>query len=346
MRKLLVRFLVSIAIGAGMLYLASREIDFSTTWTALKATEWWVLLPYFGVMAVQHFFRAWRWGHLLAPICVVPLSRILPIATVGFFAIVALPLRMGELVRPYLIADPPKLRMSHGFGTMAVERVFDGLFLALCSFAAVALARRSSEVPGWVFLAGLIALAVFLTGLVVLVMTLWKRDQAVALCRRMFGFFSRKLGDRLAHVAEGVVDGFKVLPNWRRLLPFIGATLAYWMLNAVAVWVLGIGFKMGLSIGQSVAVMTLVGIGIMIPAGPGFIGNFELFADGALGLYVPRSVLEQRGAAYILTFHTTNALWYTVTGVLALLSSQVSFTRVLRASTSDTEQLAGAEPKA
>lgn len=336
MRKLLFRFLASILIGAGMLYLASRKIDFSTTWAALGQTEWWVLLPYFGVMAAQHFFRAWRWGHLLAPVCTVPFSRILPVASVGFLAIIALPLRMGELVRPYLIADPPRLRMSHGFGTMAVERVFDGLFLSVCSFVAVAVAQRRTEVPGWVSLAGLIALALFFTALVVLVMVLWQRDRAVGLCRRMFGFFSHKLGHRLAHIAEGVVDGFKVLPNWRRMLPFLGATLAYWLLNAVAVWILGIGFDIGLSMGQSVAVMTLVGIGIMIPAGPGFIGNFELFADGALGLYVPRSVLEQRGAAYILTFHATNAMWYTVTGLIALFSSQVSFTRVLQASTSDT----------
>jgi len=338
-RKLLLRLLFSVLIGAGMLYLASRNIDFSNTWSALMSTEWWVLAPYFAVMALQHFFRAWRWGHLLAPISPVPFARILPIASVGFLAIVALPLRMGELVRPYLIADPPALRMSHGFGTMAVERVFDGLFLSLGSFVAVALAHRRTEVPGWVSLAGLIALSVFVAAFVALVMALWQKERAVALCRRLFGLFSKGLGRRMASVAEGVVDGFKVLPNLRRLLPFLGATLAYWMLNGVAVWILGIGFDMGLSLGQSVAVMTLVGIGIMIPAGPGFIGNFELFAEGALGLYVPRDVLRARGAAYILTFHTTNALWYTVTGVVALLSPRVSFTGVWRASTASTDEL-------
>jgi uncharacterized protein (TIRG00374 family) len=338
-RKLLVRLLISVLIGAGMLYLASLHIDFSTTWSALAETRWWVLLPYFATMAVQHFFRAWRWGHLLAPICHVPFGRILPIASVGFFAIVALPLRMGELVRPYLIMDPPKLRMSHGFGTMAVERVFDGLFLALGSFVGVALASRTTEVPTWVYLAGLIALAVFFTALVVLVMALWQKDRAVALCRRLFGLFSARLGDRLAQIAEGVVDGFKVLPNWRRLLPFLGATLAYWLLNGVAVWLLAIGFDLGITIGQSLAVMTLVGIGIMIPAGPGFIGNFELFAEGALGLYVPKTILKQRGAAYILTFHATNAFWYAVTGILAMLSPEVTFRRFWHASTGDKQDL-------
>lgn len=336
MRKLALRFLISLLIGAGLLYLAGRKIDFDQIWSALRQTQWWVLLPYFAAMAVQHFFRAWRWGHLLAPIQPVPFKRILPIASVGFLAIVALPLRMGEFVRPYLIMDRPRIRMSHGLGTMAVERAFDGLILALAALLALGLA---DDVPGWLYVAGLIALAVFSIALVVLIMALWQRDRAVSLCRRLFSLFSKRLGDRLAHVAEGVVDGFKVLPNWRRLLPFIFATLAYWFLNGVAVWLLSLGFDLGISVLESTAVMVLVGIGIMIPAGPGFVGNFELFAKGALGLYISESLLAGPGWAFILTFHATNALWYAVTGVAAMASPEVSFTKVLQASTTSSDAL-------
>jgi hypothetical protein len=336
-RKLLVRLVLSLAIGGGLLYLAARKIDFGSTWSALHAASWWWLFPYFAVMAVQHFFRAWRWKHLLAPIHPVPFSRLLPVASVGFCALLALPLRMGELVRPYLIADPPHLRMSHGFGTLAVERVFDGLFLSLATFVAVMLA--GDNVPSWVFMAGLVALALFLAALIVLVLALWQRARAVDLCHRLFRIFSRRLADRAAHVVGGVVEGFQVIPDWRRLLPYLGHTLAYWAGNATSVWVMGRSFNLGLSWGQSVALMAIVGVGIMIPAGPGFIGNFELFAEGALGMYVTPQALAERGAAFILTLHATNVLWYAATGALALLSPQVTFTRAWRASISTTDDL-------
>jgi glycosyltransferase 2 family protein len=339
-KKLLVRLLLSLIIGGGMLYLAARKIDFGTTWSALQAASWWWLLPYFAVMAIQHFFRAWRWKYLLAPIHPVPFSRLLPVASVGFCAILALPLRMGELVRPYLIADPPHLRMSHAFGTLAVERVFDGLFLALTTFVAVTVAKGRTTVPPWVFMAGLIALAIFLAGLAVLVLALWQRRRAVELCRRLVSLFSPRLGDRVAQIASGVVEGFQVIPSWRRLVPYLGHTLAYWLGNGVSVWMMALSFDMDLGLGQAVALMAVVGVGIMIPAGPGFIGNFELFAEGALGLYVTPLVLAQRGAAFILTLHVTNVLWYAVTGALALLSPQVSFTRVWRASTTASTELA------
>ena len=335
MRRIISRLVVSIAIGALMLYLAGRHIEFSGTWRAMATAKWWVLLPYFAVMAIQHVFRVWRWGFLLAPIQSVPFSRLLPVSSVGFFAILALPLRMGELVRPYLIAEPPNLRVSHGLGTMAVERVFDGLVLSLTAFAAISAARSWTEVPRWLGAAGGAALSIFCLGLVILTMTLWQRERAVAICRRLTALISERLADKAAGIARGIVDGFRVLPDWRRLLPFVAGTLAYWLGNGAAIWVLSYGFDMRLSLFGSLATVSLIGIGIMIPAGPAFIGNFELFADGALGLYAPTRARVDRGAAFILAAHATNAMWYIFAGLLGLMSAHVSL-RDIRTATDKT----------
>ncbi|MCA9667560.1 MAG: flippase-like domain-containing protein [Myxococcales bacterium] len=343
MKKFLIRTVISLGIGALMLWLAAREISFDGVWGALKAANWLYVLPYLGLMAVQHIFRAWRWGFLLAPVQPVPFSRILPISSVGFFAILALPLRMGEFVRPYLIADPPKLRMSHGLGTMAVERVFDGLILALGAWVAVAIAETRTTVPEWVEAAGFIALVVFLTALVVLVMTLWQRERAVLICRRLVGIISPKLAERAAGIARGVVEGFRVLPDWRRLLPFLFGTAAYWVGNAAAIWVLAKGFDLNMTFGAATAFIALVGIGIMIPAGPGFVGNYEFFAKGAMGLYIQKHVSESVAAAFIVTSHATNALWYIGAGLVAMLSPEITFKKVWTVSTS-SEQLDDVSP--
>ena len=331
-RSFLTRLLVSLVIGGGMLYLALKNIDLSKVNHELKSAEWKWLVPYFAAMVAQHYFRASRWSHLLAPIVKVPFSRILPIASVGFLAIVALPLRMGEFVRPYLIADPPRVRMSHGLGTMAVERVFDGLVLSLMCFLVVAQAQRQGvTVPNLILFSGWAAFGLFFAVLVALIMALWKRDQAVTLCRKMLSIFSPKLGDKLAGVAEGIVDGFKVLPNPKHLLSFLFGTLAYWFLNGVAVWILSYSFGLYLGLWQGIGVMVIVGIGIMVPAGPGFIGNFELFARNALALYVSGEQAAAKGMAYIFSFHATNAMWYAVTGAIAMFSSEVTFKKVWRA---------------
>ena len=338
-RSFLIRLAVSLLIGGGMLYLAFENIKWEKVSKELGEAEWKWLVPYFAAMVAQHYFRASRWSHLLAPIVKVPFSRILPIASVGFLAIVALPLRMGEFVRPYLIADPPRVRMSHGLGTMAVERVFDGLVLSLMCFLVVAEAQnRGAPVPNLILFSGWAAFALFFAVLVALIMALWKRDQAVTLCRRLFSIISPKLGDKLAGVAEGIVDGFKVLPNPKPLLSFLFGTLAYWFLNGVAVWILSYSFGLNLGLWQGIGVMVIVGIGIMVPAGPGFIGNFELFASKALLLYVSADKVKDKGIAYILSFHATNAMWYAVTGAIAMFSSEVTFKKVWQATSVDTDE--------
>ena len=49
-----------------------------------------------------------------------------------FFAIFALPLRLGEMARPALTKLRQGIPVSVGFGTIAVERVVDGLVTSLC----------------------------------------------------------------------------------------------------------------------------------------------------------------------------------------------------------------------
>jgi hypothetical protein len=49
------------------------------------------------------------------------------ISTVGFMAILALPFRLGEFARPYYVVRQGQSRMSEVLGTVAVERIVDGL---------------------------------------------------------------------------------------------------------------------------------------------------------------------------------------------------------------------------
>ncbi|MET0596218.1 MAG: lysylphosphatidylglycerol synthase transmembrane domain-containing protein, partial [Polyangiaceae bacterium] len=78
-----------------------------------------------------HFVRAARWRHLLAPLADVPLRRIIAVSWIGFAAILLMPLRAGEFVRPYMIRQKGKVTMAAATGTIAAERIIDGLCLTV-----------------------------------------------------------------------------------------------------------------------------------------------------------------------------------------------------------------------
>src|SRR5215510_10473864 len=75
---------------------------------AFRRLEWSQFWPYLAgytaLLAATHFCRAWRWNNLLEPIGVrLGAAKLLAISSVGFMAILALPARLGEFVRPALI---------------------------------------------------------------------------------------------------------------------------------------------------------------------------------------------------------------------------------------------------
>src|SRR5689334_3455271 len=64
---------------------------------------WWTVAVHGLLVVCALYLRAHRWGWLLAPIEPVPLRRLLRVSFIGYGALVLLPFRTGEAVRPLMI---------------------------------------------------------------------------------------------------------------------------------------------------------------------------------------------------------------------------------------------------
>lgn len=360
MKKLLFRAVLSIAIGGLFVYLAFRDLDMEGLVAALGNADYRWLLPYFGTLVVVHLVRAWRWRYLLEPIAPEMPStwRILSVSWVGFMAILALPLRLGEVVRPYLIADFRKrksskadsegvkgsqdgrLRMSAALGTVAVERVVDGLIVSVFLFSIFFMLDMQGRGTGWMMAMGWTALAVFGGSMVFLAAALWKPELAVSLFLKLslLDFMAKRFGgraawlrDRFSYGLEGVIKGFRTLKSPVLLMKYVIASLVYWGFNGLGFWVLSKAFHLGLDVSGGYVVCGLVVIGITLPTAPGLVGNFHEFARLGLTLYLPAGVVRGIGMAYIIAAHLLQVTWYVVVGVIMLLTGQVSFHKVVEA---------------
>src|SRR5690606_33176895 len=128
------------------------------------------------------FLRSARWWFLVSPLGQVRFGDVMLAGLAGALWIVALPWRLGELVRPALLARRSGLPVSQLLGTVAIERVVDGLFVCGAFFLATAAA------PDLPALSGLRAactgvFALFTAALAVLVV-LARRPAALALVLR------------------------------------------------------------------------------------------------------------------------------------------------------------------
>ena len=298
----------------------------------LSWSEFWPYLAgYLALLAATHFCRAWRWNNLLAPIGVrLSPGRLLAISSVGFMAILALPARLGEFVRPALIRQKGKVSAAAALGTVAVERIVDGLLVSIFVFAAL-FARRGPGAPDWMMPTAYAALAVFTAATIFLVFALkWpERTVKTAVAMTFARRFSPGLASKLEEKLHSMIRGFLVLKDARNLFVFLLWSIAYWTANGFSLWILARGFGLDLPILAAFATMGLVAVGITLPNSPGLTGQYQYFTSLGLGLYLPAALVDTSGMAFAHALWGIQVVWYLGMGALALASRHVSFAEVV-----------------
>lgn len=334
-RRLLPKLGLSLVLGGLFAWLASRGgVPLLPPAEAFGRVSWPLVLAYVALLAATHLFRASRWRFLIAPVKKdVPFWEGVLLNWIGFFAIFALPLRLGELARPALCKLRQGISVSAGFGTVAVERVFDGLLTAGCVvWALTVLPSRETDdalarnLPyyGW------LAVSVFAAAFAGLLLFLWQRELAVKLIQWTFGLVSPSLATKVAEKVGSVAQGVRSIAEPRLAAGFVGESLAYWGLNALGMWVLMRAVGIDLGVGHAVALMGVLAIGILLPAGPGMFGNFQLAVSVGLRLYLADEVVGSAGAVYIFLLYAIQAILISAAGIIPLYALRLHMRDLVR----------------
>lgn len=304
---------VLIALGFGWL-LHAGALPLVPSREAFADVKWWTVGGYVLLWCAVHVLRAARWYWLLLPVHPVSMRKILTVSFIGFAAIVALPFRTGEMVRPVMIRKQGQLSGWAATGTIAAERVIDGLFLSVLLFVTLTLSRPLDPLPSTIGglpvpasvvpSAAYAALALFAFAFVAMGLFYWRRELARRLTLGIVGAVSRPLAEWLAERVEKVAQGLEFLPRVRFLVPFSAITAAYWLLNAGATWLLGwgVGFE-SMTYGQACVNMGVLALGILLPNAPGFFGAFQISVYAAFALYFPPADVVGPGAAFVFLIY-------------------------------------------
>ncbi|MCP4443814.1 MAG: flippase-like domain-containing protein [Myxococcales bacterium] len=293
------------------------------------------LVGHLALVGVTHFCRAWRWNNLLHPIGVwLSPGRLLATSSVGFMAILALPARLGEFVRPALIRKKGEISAAAALGTIAIERIIDGLLVSLFVFGAL-FALRAPGSPTWMMPTAYAALGIFSVALVFLAFALrWpKKTVHFWVDLSMIRFVSERVAGKLEEKLLELISGFLVLKDKRNLIIFTLWSITYWGANGMSLWLLARGFGLDLSVLGAFATMGLVAVGITLPNSPGLVGQYQYFTLLGLGLYLDLGNEEIKASAFVfaVALHGIQVIWYLSMGAIAMSSKHVTFAEVAAA---------------
>jgi len=125
------RFLLFIFIGAGLFWLAFRNLNLSKMVDQFKSAHYSFIFIGLAVGLISHFFRALRWNLLIKPLGFnVPAKNSFIAVLIGYMVNFAIP-RMGEVSRCVILNRSEKIPLNKLIGTVVIERIFDSFCLLL-----------------------------------------------------------------------------------------------------------------------------------------------------------------------------------------------------------------------
>jgi glycosyltransferase 2 family protein len=232
------------------------------------------------------YFRAQRWRILLRPVADVPLGPAFSTTAIGFAATSVLPLRLGELIRPALLARRVGFGVSAALSSVVLERLFDMLFVILFFLALSIVYTLPPDLRRTAMLLG----AGALVGFCVLLLVRLNRARAERVLDAVLGWGPAAVGRVIRPLAAGFFDALGALESPAIVARVVGYSALLWTANALpylfALLALGIHAPL---IPAALASIVVVAAFVFIPQGPGFVGTWQAGCVLALDLFgVPR----------------------------------------------------------
>ena len=294
--KKLTHWAIGIGVSIVLFCLAVRGTNLTHVAYSLRKTDLTQVALAVFVLFVFFWLRAWRWRYLLLSLKPVPLMPLFRSTLIGFMGNYLLPLHAGELMRAVSIGQTQNISKSTALGSIVLERILDGLTLSLIPFLLVAVL----DLPLWIVHLNTFLFGIYVLGLAVITMGALRGWTDMWL-KRLFSLLPQRMSSRLGWTADLFFQGTKGLNRAWTLLPVAFLSLLCWLVHGIYYYLLFEALNLNLSFWVALILQAMIGIAVILPAGPGYVGNFEYGTVLGLALF---GIATEEAFAYSILAHS------------------------------------------
>jgi len=312
-----IRFVLFLAFGLFLFWLAYRGIDTQTIVDSLsQANLWWIALSLV-LGLVSHFSRTLRWRLLLEPLGRKPSVKNTFFAVmVMYLANLALP-RLGEVSRCSIMKRYENIPFSKSLGTVFLERMVDMLVLLL--MFVVVLITQFNVISNFLLdninqkfnhsidMQQLVIFLIVLAFVGILILWLiFVKFKNTAFVQKLISF------------GKDFIEGIKTIANMKKKGWFVFHSFFIFILYYLMIYVcfFAFDFTSHLSPLIGLTVFVMASLGMVAPA-PGGIGAWHFMTFETLAIY--GVAINPQGAAFAFAVHGSMTLMLIVVGTISLV---------------------------
>jgi uncharacterized protein (TIRG00374 family) len=255
-----------------------RDANLADVWMHVRAARVDLLILALAFIASTLWIRTIRWRYLLAPIGPTRFRTVFRAGVIGFAALAILPARVGDLLRPYLVARQDGLPMSATLATIVMERVLDLItVLALMALYVWGFADTSSWAPhllGPIEASAAVGVAVAVALMVLMWVLASHPERIGGLVHSAARVLPHRFAARLGEWASTFSAGFAVARSPRGLLLSVLWSFPLWLAIAAETWAVTAAFGIDMPFTGTFLLQAMLVVGVAVPT-PGGVGSYH-----------------------------------------------------------------------
>ena len=316
------RILVGVLISVVCLLFVLKQIDGAELIDTLGRTNLVVVAVIALSLVPAMWLKAYRWRLFFPDREAARRAGLVPALYIGYMVNTVAPLRMGELVRAYLVGHHDRLGVSTSVATVVVEKLFDvGSLIVIFVILAIV-----APLPDWANAAAIttgLALVVGVLGSICLVVA-EKRVISV------LGFFENRLPIvarlNLTGLASSFVDGFRSLQSPRTLFWSVVWSAVLWLGGALTLALGLLAVDISITPAMVFFLVVVTNLGMAVPSAPGYVGVYHALVVVSLGVF---GVPETAALSAAIVLHATVFGFFLLGGLVYLWRGEFSLSQLI-----------------
>ena len=296
------KVITGIVISLAGIYWAFKDFNFIDFKLSIQQIDFVYFLFATIFLWGSVWLRGLRWKWLFKESSSPSVSSLYRAELIGYFGNNVLPLRLGELLRTYIVGKENNFSKSFVFGTVVLERLMD--MLALTFFGIILLFLYPFEeewISDYLLKGGAVILIIILT--------------LIILSR----FKPNNTDNKFLSILNQILDGLLSIRK-QRVIPVVFSSFLIWSIYLLDVYFIQRAFQFNLSWTQTLAVLVISSLVLSIPSAPGMIGTFHAavkYTMVDLFAFTPNE-----GNSFAILMHAYGYILFTLLGAYYFLKSQ------------------------
>jgi hypothetical protein len=316
-----IKFSIGLIFSIVGLVYAFRQFNWTEFINLLQGVNYWYLLAAVALQLGTVWVRALRWKWLLAPIKNVSTKLLFDATMIGYFGNNVLPLRMGELLRAYVVSNNSSISTLKVIGTLIVDRILDLLAVVILAIFFLFFSELI-VIPKWIIAFSIIlVLVVFMAVLII-----GSKNPDWKSIKKRYKIYQTKVGSKLYDFITNIISGISVLNKAPNKIGIYGVIVLLWTMYYISFILIIIGVNLELNLMNAGVLFVLLTLTISIPAAPGYIGTYHATCVAVLtNIY---NISLNASQTFAVLSHAVIFIPFVLIGATIFLKNSMKFSKL------------------